>query len=115
MAVVVAAGVTTSLLTGVKTADQVTGQYQYIERGRLQLAARGSAAAATGIRATLKVNGVTLVDDQLVTFAGTTGALSINDHMMVDQMIAGGRVELFFRNDSAGTLTVDFLLLYTKM
>lgn len=113
MAVVVAAGVATSLLTGAKTADQVTGQYQYVQRGRIQLAARGSAAAATGIRATLKVNGVSLCDDLLVPFAGTTGAMSTNDHIFVDQMIAGGRVELFFRNDSAGTLTVDFVVLFT--
>jgi len=113
MAVVVASGVATSLTTGLKTADQVTGQYQYIGKGRIQLAARGSAAAATGIRATLKVNGVSICDDLLVPFAGTTGALSTNDHMFVDQMIAGGRIELFFRNDSAGTLTVDYVLLFT--
>jgi len=35
--------------------------------------------------------------------------------MVIDQVVAGGRVELFFRNDSAGTLTVDYLLLFTPM
>jgi hypothetical protein len=114
MAVVVASGVALALTTGLKTADQVTGQYQYIDRGIIQFAARGSAAAATGIRATLKVNGVALIDDQLVPFAGTAGALSSNDHMILDQAVAGGRVELTFRNDSAGTLTVDYLLLFTR-
>lgn len=113
MAVVIANGVALSLATGVKSADQVTGQYQYIDEGRIQLAARGSAAAATGIRCTLKVGGITLCDDQLVPFAGTAGALSTNDHIFVDQQVAGGRVELFFRNDSAGTLTTDFALLFT--
>lgn len=115
MAVVIANGVALSLTTGVKSADQVTGSYQYIGKGRIQLAARGSAAAATGIRATVKVNGVALCDDQLVPFAGTAGALSTNDHIFVDQVVAGGRVELSFRNDSAGTLTVDYCLLFTPM
>jgi len=113
MAVVVASGVALSLTTGLKSTDQVTGQYQYIQKGRVQFAARGSVAAATGIRATLKVNGVALMDDQLVPFAGASGALSTNDHMILDQAVAGGRVELTFRNDSAGTLTVDYVLLFT--
>jgi len=79
----------------------------------LQFAARGSAAASTGIRATVNVGGIALIDDQMVPYAGTTGALSIRDHLVVDQMVAGGRVEIFFRNDSGGTLTVDFLCLFT--
>jgi hypothetical protein len=113
MAITVASGVTTSLTTGLKTADLVTGRNQYVGKGRLQLIARESAAAALGIRCTLNCGGVALCDDQMVPWAGTTGGLSIKDHMFIDQMVAGGRVELFFRNDSAGTLTVDYLLLFT--
>jgi len=115
MAIVVSSGVATSLTTGLKTADQVTGRNQYVGKGRLQLVARGSAAAATGIRCTLNVGGVALVDDQLIPYAGTAGALSVRDHMLLDQVVAGGRVECFFRNDSAGTLTVDYLILFTPM
>lgn len=115
MSIVVASGVATSLTTGLKTVDQVTGRNQYVGKGRIQFIARGSAAAATGIRATLNVAGVSLVDDQLVPFAGTAGALSVNDHMLMEQVVAGGRVECFFRNDSAGTLTVDYLILFTPM
>ena len=113
MAIVVASGVTTSLTTGVKTADLVTGRNQYVGKGKLMLCARGSAAATTGIRCTLNCGGVAMIDDQLVPFTGTTGALSVKDHIVIDQMVAGGRVELFFRNDSAGTLTVDFILYFT--
>lgn len=113
MAINVASGVALSLLTGAKSSDQVTGRNQYVGKGRIQFFARGSAAAATGIRATLNVGGVALMDDQLVPYAGTTGALSVNDHGIIDQAVSGGRVELFFRNDSAGTLTVDFLVLFT--
>ena len=115
MAINVSSGVALSLATGVKSSDQVTGRHQYVQKGRIQLFARGSAAAATGIRATLNVSGIALMDDQLVPYAGTTGALSVNDHGIIDQIIAGGRIELFFRNDSAGTLTVDFLVLFTPM
>ena len=115
MAIVVSSGVTTSLTAGLKTADLVVGRNQYVSKGRILLAARGSAAAVTGIRCTLNVGGVALIDDQLVPYTGTTGALSIRDHMLLDQVVAGGRVELFFRNDSAGTLTVDHLILFTPM
>lgn len=115
MAIVVASGVTTSLTTGLKTADLVTGRNQYVGKGRIQLLARESAAAATGIRCTLNVGGVALADDNMVPYAGTTGAISARDNMMVDQVVAGGRVELFFRNDSGGTLTVDYILLFTPM
>lgn len=113
MAVVVASATTLSLATGVKSAEQVSGDYQYIGSGRLQFAAKQSAAAATGIRAYLSVGGTPLVNDQLIPFAGTTGTLSVNDNMIIDQMVGGGRVSLSFRNDSAGTLTTDYLLMFT--
>jgi len=113
MAIIVATGVATSLTTGAKSAEQVSGDNQYVGRGRIQLVAKASAAAATGIRATLTVGGVALMNDNLVPFAGTAGTLSINDNMVLDQMINGGRIGLTFRNDSAGTLTVDYQLLFT--
>lgn len=115
MAIMVASGTTTSLTAGLKTADLVTGRNQYVGKGRIQLVAKESAAAALGILATLNVGGVSLCDDQQVPFAGTTGALSVQDNMMIDQVVSGGRVELFFRNNSAGTLTIDYALLFTPM
>ena len=115
MAILVSSGVTTSLTAGLKTADLVSGRNQYVGKGRIQLVAKASAAAATGIRATLNVGGVALADDQLVPFAGTTGALSTNDNVVIDQVVAGGRVEFFLRNDSAGTLTCDFAIYFTPM
>lgn len=113
MAVTVAAQNTLSLTTGSKSAEQVTGTYQYIPRGTLQLFAKQSAAAATGIRCTLQVAGTPLVDDAYVPFAGATGSLSVNDNQLISQKVGGGRVSLTFRNDSAGTLTVDYLLVFT--
>lgn len=113
MAIMLASGVTLSLATGVKSAEQVVGRFQNVSKGRITFIAKGSAAAATGIRATLNVGGVPLIDDQLVPFAGTTGTLSMNDNVVIDQMVAGGWVSLTFRNDSAGTLTVDYQLVFT--
>lgn len=113
MAIVVATGVALSLTTGTKSAEQVSGDNQYVGRGRIQLIAKASTAAATGIRATLTVGGVPLMNDQLIPWAGSPGTMSINDNMILDQMVAGGRVGLTFRNDSAGTLTTDYQVLFT--
>jgi len=113
MAIVVASGTTLSLTTGLKSAELVTGDNQYVGKGTITFAAKASAAAATGIRATLSVGGVPLINDQLLPWAGTTGTLSINDNTVLSQMVAGGRVGLTFRNDSAGTLTVDYLVQFT--
>jgi len=113
MAIVVASGTTLSVGAGAKSDDQVTGRNQYLGKGRLQLIAAASAAAATGIHVTLNVGGVSLMDDQLIPYKATTGEMSAKDHMLIDQMVGGGRAELFFRNDSGGALTVDYLLLFT--
>lgn len=115
MALLVASGLTYSLTTGLKSADLVSGRNQYVGKGRLQLVAKASAAAATGIRVTLNCGGVAIADDLPVPFAGTTGSLSVNDNVVVDQVVAGGRVEMFLRNDSGGTLTTDYQLLFTPM
>jgi len=115
MAIIVASGTTLSLTTGASSAELVTGDNQFVGKGRLQLVVKASAAAATGILAKLSAGGVLLSDDQPVPFAGATGSLSVNDNMMVDQVISGGRIGLKFRNNSAGTLTVDYQLLFTPM
>ena len=115
MALLVASGTTVSLTAGLKTADLVTGRNQYVGKGRIQLVAKESAAAALGIRATLNVGGVALAEDQLIPFAGTTGTLSSQDNIVIDQMVSGGRVEFFLRNDSAGTLTCDYAVYFTPM
>lgn len=109
MAVVIASGTATSVLTGVRTSDQVSGTYQFIGKGKVTLAARGS---ATGMNATLLVGGVALVQDSALPYTGTAGALSINDHIMCSQDMNGGKVEFYLRNTSGGTLTTDWLLLF---
>lgn len=113
MAIVVASGITYSQAANSKSSDLVTGRNQYVGKGRIQLVCKASAAAATGMLATLNVGGVALIDDQRIPFAGTTGTMSTNDNTLVDQMVSGGRVEFFLRNDSAGALTTDYTIYFT--
>jgi len=113
MAIVVGSSVALSLTTGAKSAEQITGQNQYVGRGRIQFVGKQTGVAATGIRATLTVGGVPLMSDSLVPYGGTAGTLSVNDNMILDQMVNGGYVSLTFRNDSAGTLTTDYIVLFT--
>lgn len=109
MAIVVASGTATSIAANTKSADQVSGTYQFIGKGKITLAARGS---ATGMNVQLLVGGVPLINDQAVPYTGTAGAISLNDHIFCTQQVAGGRVEMFLRNTTGGTLTTDYLLLF---
>jgi len=112
MAINVASNVTLSTAANTKTADLVTGRNQYVGKGRIQVYARGSAA---GMTLTLNVGGVALMDDQVIPYFGATGGLDVNAHGIIDQVVAGGRIELFLRNTSGGALTTDYLILFTPM
>ena len=112
MAILVASGVTTSTAANTKSADLVTGRNQYVGKGKLVLVARGSAA---GMNCTLNVGGVALSDVLAIPFFGTTGALSIKDHVVIEQVVAGGRVEFFLRNTTGGALTTDYAIYFTPM
>jgi hypothetical protein len=112
MAVILSSAMTLSTGAYTKTANLVTGRNQFSPKGRITLVARGS---AIGMNATVNVGGVALVDDQPLPFIGTTGGLSVNDHVVIDQVVAGGTVELYLRNTTAGALTTDYTLLFTPM
>lgn len=112
MAIVVASGSAVSVAANTKSADQVSGRNQYIQKGRIQLIAKPS---ATGMLYTLNVGGQALIDDQAPVFTGTAGTMSVNDNVVVDQIVQGGRVELFLRNSTGGALTNDFIIYYTPM
>lgn len=112
MAVVVNSQTALSTAANTKTADLVTGRNQYVQKGRLQLVAKGS---ATGMTITLNCGGVALVDDQAIPFTGTAGTISVKDNVVVDQVVAGGRVEIFLRNTTGGALTTDLICYFTPM
>lgn len=112
MAIVVASGTAVSTAANTKSADQVTGRNQYVGKGRLQLIAKGS---ATGMTITLNCGGVAIVDDNFIPYTGTAGTVSANDNVMCDQIVSGGRVELFLRNTTGGALTTDYIVYFTPM
>jgi len=109
MAVVVASGISTPGANA-KSSDLVTGSYQFVGKGKVTVVAKSS---ATGILATCLVGGIALVNDQLIPFTGTAGTVSVNDNIVASQVVNGGRVELYMRNNTAtaGT-TVDYLVLF---
>lgn len=109
MAIVVASGSAVSTAANTKSADQVSGQYQHVGRGKFTLVALGS---ATGMRITCTVGGVNLVNDQSIPYTGTAGTIDASAHVMCSQALPGGRVELFLRNTTGGALTTDYILLF---
>ena len=112
MAIVISSGSATSLAANVKSADRVSGQYQHVGRGRFTLVAL---ASATGMNTQCSVGGINLVNDEVVPFTGTAGTIDTSAHVIASQILNGGRVELFFRNTTAGAITTDHILLFEPM
>lgn len=112
MAIVVASGTAVSTAANTKSADQVSGQYQHVGRGKFTLIAKGS---ATGMNIVCSVGGVNLVNDNPIPYTGTAGTISAVDNVMASQVLNGGRVELFLRNTTGGALTTDYILYFEPM
>lgn len=106
----IATKMTFSVSANSDSADIVIPTYQIVGRGNLKLITK---ASAIGLNAVLKLNGVPLADNVAIPYTGTTGTISKVDNVLVDQMVAGGRTELFFRNTTGGALTVDAILEFT--
>jgi len=105
MAVVVASGTALSTGATTKTADLITGQYQFGGKGVYTVIAKGS---ATGMNISFSVGGVALVNDLAIPFTGTAGTISVRDNVIASQLMNGGRVEMFLRNTSGGAVTTDY-------
>lgn len=104
---VVATGFT-SLTTGTSSTDQVSGTFQYAGPGTYQLVAK---ASATGMYATMLVGGQVVCQDKIIPFYGTAGTLSTSDNVVAGQTILNnGKTELYFRNPTGGTVTVDWII-----
>lgn len=84
------------------SANVLAGQiYEYLGGPtNLVLSACGS---ATGLRTTLLVNGVALVNDQAINLQNRFPL--IPDDIITQELVAGGRVVVTFRNTTAGALT----------
>ncbi len=109
MAVVVDTETALSVAANTKSPDLVSGQYEFIGKGKITLAALGS---ATGMNVELRIGGITIIGDQAIPWTGTAGGLSLSDHIIASQSLNGGRVELFLRNVTSGALTTDLILLF---
>lgn len=112
MAIVVSSGSATSLAANTKSADRVSGQYQHVGRGKFTLIALSS---VTGMNVDCKVGGISLVSDEVIPYTGTAGTIDTSAHVVASQVLNGGRVELFFRNTTAGAITTDHILLFEPM
>ena len=112
MAYPIAAGTTISTAAYTKTANLMLGRHQFLPKGRIQVFAYPS---ATGMKGSLIVNGVAIMDDQSFQAFGTTGSMSMKDHIVMDQVVAGGTAEFYLRNTGSGTLTTDYTILFTPM
>ncbi len=109
MSILVASDTTFSVGANAKTATQVSGEFEFVGKGNIAISAL---ASATGLNLSVKVAGVTIIDDKPIPFFGTTGGMRILDNIIVNQAVAGGRVELIFRNTTSGALTVDYALTF---
>jgi hypothetical protein len=112
MSIVVKSGVTISTAANTKSSDLVNGSYQFVGKGKITLAARGSAA---GMNATLLVGGVALVNDEPIPYFGATGGLDVVSHIVTSQVMNGGKIEFFIRNTSGGALTTDYSIFFDAM
>lgn len=112
MAYPIASDITLTVGAYTKTANLVTGRNQFLPKGRIQVFARGS---AIGMRMSLTINGISICDDQVIPYFGATGSLSMKDHIVLDQAVAGGTAEFYLRNTTAGGLTTDYTVLFTPM
>lgn len=113
MSIIVGTGSAVSTAANSVSAEQISGLYNYIGKGRITLVAK---ASATGLNCTFAVNGIPLIQDAGIMWFGTAGTMTINDNVLLSQIIkAGGYLSLKFRNTTGGALTVDYMVLYDPM
>lgn len=109
MAFPIANGVALSTAANSTSAELISGAWQNLPRGRITLVARGS---ATGMNATMQVGAYVVMNDQPIPYFGASGALTVNDHIVLSQNVAGGYLSLKLRNTTAGALTTDYQVLF---
>lgn len=109
MAVTVASTSALSVAANAKSAEQVSGDYEFVGRGVFTIIAK---ASATGLNVTCKVGGISLVDDKAIPFTGTAGTIDTAANVVASQVLNGGRVSLTFRNTTGGAITADSLVLW---
>ncbi len=112
MAVTVASTSALSVAANAKSAEQVSGQYEFVGRGVFTLIAK---ASATGLNISSSVGGISLVDDKPIPFTGTAGTLDTSANVIASQILNGGRVSLTARNTTVGALTLDSIVMFEPL
>lgn len=112
MAILIASAMTFSIAAYEKSINLITGRNQFLGKGRIQVVMLGS---AIGNNLTVSIGGVPLSDDQVCPYTGTTGQMNAKDHVIIDQVIAGGTAEMYIRNTTVGGLTADYAVYFTPM
>jgi len=112
VAIVIGSDVTLSTGAYTKTANLITGRHQFLGKGRIVVIAYPS---AVGMNLALSIGGVPLVDDQKIGWFGTTGSMNTKEHVVIDQVIAGGTAEMYLRNTTDSALTTDYVVYFTPM
>lgn len=103
----IATGIGVSTAANTTAAVTVSKSYEFLGKGRVMLAARGS---ATGMQVNLFIGGVQICKNAPLYKAGTAGTLDITADVLADQRINGGRVEFELVNSTGGALTTDYYL-----
>ena len=112
MAILIASDMTMTSTAYTKTTNLITGRNQFLGKGRIQVIFLGS---AIGNNLSVSIGGVPLCDDLPIPYTGTTGTMNAKDHVVVDQVIAGGTAEMYIRNTTSGGLTADYAVYFTPM
>ena len=112
MAVPIETGITFNVNAYAKSINLITGRNQFLGKGRIMVAALGS---AIGMNLSFFVGGVPLMDDKPLPNFAATGSLNQKDHVVIDQVVAGGTAEMYLRNTTVGALTTDYIVYFTPM
>lgn len=112
MAIVIATGITESVAAYTKSSNLITGRNQFLGKGRIVVVAFPS---AIGMNLALSIGGVPLIDDKAIAWFGSTGSMNVKEHVIVDQVVAGGTAEMYLRNTTVGALTNDYIVYFTPM
>lgn len=107
MSIVVSSVSALSVAANAKSAQQVSGVYEFVGPGRFTLVSK---ASATGLNAQCTIGGVPVIDDSVIPYTGAAGTLDTQANVIASQVLEGGRCSLFFRNTTAAAITVDAVL-----
>ncbi len=114
MSFIVASASALSVSANSKSAEQVSGTYQFTGPGTYTLFGK---ASATGLNMSLVIGGTILANDVAIPFTGTAGTIDLSANMMVSQRLLGinNKAELSFRNTTGAPITIDYQFLWDPL